>query len=132
MYRCTDCERNFENYAVLGETHGMSGQPYEKIIVCPYCCSSAVEQIKANFCRCCGVRLKQRQKEYCSKQCRIRGFKLWQLEARRKRSLLASPINILIKELEQFNKLHKTRYSYGQYVGLIRPRLIGEEAALCL
>ncbi len=132
MYRCTDCQKIFEECERAAERHGLCSPPYEKITVCPFCYSTAIEKIEAHHCRCCGVRLSGKTREYCSESCRIRGMKLWRLEAARKRKILSNPISIILSELVSYNELHKTAYSYGQYVSLIRPRLMGKDGKLCL
>ena len=39
MYRCTDCNREFEYSEVVFETHGLDTPPFERRRRCPFCAS---------------------------------------------------------------------------------------------
>lgn len=133
MYRCTDCGKIFEDFKEYKEKHGLKSPPFESIAVCPFCGSTAVQPIKVKHCRCCGARLKDDGREYCSEACHARGMKMWIMEIRRKRRWLQNPINIILNELEQYNKIHSTTYTYGQYVAAVRPRLKKrKDGTICL
>lgn len=123
MYYCKDCKSKFENFKTATERHGLDCPPYEKIDVCPYCMSENIEEYTVKHCRYCGARLKRLDGVYCNNECRRKGEKLWRIETKRRKQLAQSPINITVKKLEEYNKLHNTNYSYGQFVSIILPRL---------
>lgn len=121
MYCCTDCKKTFFNPRECYETHGLKTPPFERHLVCPYCKGSVVP-VEVAHCRYCGARLPEGATEYCNNACRHRGEILWRREARRRKLLHDNPISQLIRMVEQYNREHKTNYSYGQYVALILPQ----------
>ena len=123
MYNCKDSKRRFENFKVIIERHGLDSAPYQKIAVCPICGGTDLEQFAVSHCRYCGARLKRKDGVYCGPQCRKNGEILWRLEEKRRKQRTQDPVNIITKRLEEYNKLHKTNYSYGQFVSLVLPRL---------
>ena len=127
MYYCNDCKKEFTKSIKKFETHGLSSPPYEAFYLCPFCISTNYREIEIKYCRCCGARLKNQQAEYCSDKCKITLEKLRREEYKKHKQLLESPLIKLIKEVEAYNKLHSTKYSYGQYVALIKPRIKGDK-----
>ncbi len=119
MYRCTDCEKVFISARTVFETHGMVSPPYERRKVCPVCGSENFTEMVVRHCRCCGARLKEGRYDYCDESCRIRGEKLWQRQARRRRRYESSPLYMKVAKIERYNREHGTDLSYGQYVALI-------------
>ena len=124
MYRCEDCNRKFEKPKKVVETHGQTTPPYEVFYLCPFCNSTSFKKIEVSYCKCCGRRLNNSTAVYCSETCRVTAIKLKQKEEKRKQENLKNPLNILIKEVEAYNTKHNTNYSYGQYVTLIKPKLL--------
>ena len=45
-----------------------------------------------------------------------------QKETEYKERLMGSPIYTLARELEEYNNRHKTKYSYGQYIALVKAK----------
>ena len=125
MYRCKDCNRKFEIPKKVIETHGQTAPPFEVFYLCPFCNSTNFEKIIVGYCRCCGRRLNKPSDYYCSESCRLNAIKLKRKEELRKQALIRNPLSILIKEVEDYNNEHKTKYSYGQYVTIIKPKLGG-------
>lgn len=127
MYYCSDCKKEFLKPIKKYETHGLNHPPYEAFYVCPFCNSTNYNENKAKYCKCCGARLKTQQINYCSDKCKINYEKLKREEYKRHKKLVDSPLVKLIKEVEGFNKQNGTKYSYGQYVALIKPKLKGRK-----
>lgn len=122
MYTCKNCGCEFENAKIVYQSHGLLNPPYEEIFVCPDCESTNFENKKVTHCRCCGAKLLNNEKKYCSDKCEKLGIALRQKEQKRKKEYLESPICRLVKEVENYNKTHRTNYSYGQYVALVKPK----------
>lgn len=123
MYQCRDCGCEFETAGVEFERHGLDCPPYERILVCPVCRSTDFEEQKHPHCRCCGALLPPGRREYCSDACRVRGKKLWEQQQHRRTALRENPLVMLVREADEYNRLHGTCYTYGQYTALIRPKL---------
>ncbi len=119
MFICCDCQCEFESPKKIIEKHSLDTGPYEAIYVCPFCNSNDFKIKSHTHCRCCGAKLSNTGSEFCSNECKNRGRMLWKNELKRRKELLINPINILIRELENYNKKHNTNYSYGQYVAII-------------
>lgn len=119
MYFCYDCLREFESPKEIEEKHGFSSPPYEKQYVCPYCYSYYFTNKINTHCRCCGAKLPKGKTNYCNDACAKKGKELWEKQIKHKRKQLISPLNLIIRELENYNKVHCTNYSYGQYVAII-------------
>lgn len=118
MYYCKACGGKFETPQKIYETHGFFTPPYEEIYICPFCNSTAFKKITHTHCRCCGARLIDTSKEYCSESCKNKGERLWKKQIEKFKSQLDSPINRIIREMDEFNKTNDTNYSYGQFVAL--------------
>lgn len=123
MFYCPDCGYEFEKSKNLYETHGLDTPPFERLSVCPFCNSPHFYEKVTAHCRCCGIKISSDQNGYCSKKCKEKGEFLRAKERRRKNLKINSPINIILRELEMYNQVHKTNYSYGQYVAIIKPKL---------
>jgi len=53
IYKCLDCENEFETPKTIEESHGFTTPPYEMIATCPLCNS---ENYKETYkCDQCGV-----------------------------------------------------------------------------
>lgn len=114
MYRCTDCAMEFEYVEVAFETHGLSTPPYERIKRCPFCRSTEYEEVKDPHCRFCGSRLRDTG-EYCSDRCKKAGEKYFADQRKNRERFENSPIAAAVREVAEYNRLHSTKYSYGQY-----------------
>ncbi len=123
MYECQDCSHRFENPLMLVDTHSLATPPYESYGACPACKSTFLRKVKVFHCRCCGARLPVGRTEYCNDYCRQQGRKLWLREGNRKKRMLTDPLNVLVRRLDEYNRQNNTKYSYGQFVGIILPRL---------
>lgn len=122
MFYCKSCGYEFDHADVTYETHGLQSPPFEEICVCPACRSTDFFEKSSTHCRCCGSRLPAGAKDYCCETCRTRGEKLWKKERKRRNVLSQSPLNLLVKEVDAYNRKNGTNYSYGQYVALIQPK----------
>ena len=122
MHCCKDCGHEFTYCDYIEEDHTKEGIAYEKIRVCPNCKSSNFTEQEAQHCRCCGRKLPRGTQEYCNSLCRRRGELMWQEQAKRRNIKYKSPIELIIREIEEYNKAHNTNYSYGFYVGNILKR----------
>ena len=120
MYICHECGYEFKKPKKLTETHDLPNPPYEIIYVCPQCKSTDFEIKKVSHCHCCGAKILYGDSMYCSEACKIKGEKLWLKEALDKDLLSQSPVYQLVREAEEYNKIHNTKYSYGQFVALIK------------
>ncbi len=118
MLYCKKCGYYFERPVTVYEKHGFSHPPYEKSLACPSCGGNDFSERITTHCRCCGSKLGKADEEYCSQGCRERGEKLWKREQKRKKLEFENPINVIIRELMQYNHTRGTDYSYGQYVAL--------------
>lgn len=107
MYFCESCGSFFDNNTT-----------------CPYCNSEDIRVADFTHCRCCGAKLQIGQREYCCETCEKKGKILWEKERRRRRLSLVSPLNLVLKEIANYNKEHNTKLSYGQYVALIKEKKI--------
>lgn len=123
MYYCSDCSCEFETAALFTETHGFTSPPFEELGCCPFCGSGNVKEKAGSYCRCCGARLGNSEREYCSPSCRKRGEEMRRWEIKKKRLVFSSPIFQVVREVDEYNRKNGTDYSYGQYVTLIKPYL---------
>lgn len=127
MYHCKECGKKFERPKIVKETHNLNGPPFEKFALCPFCNSTNFNEIIIKHCHCCGARLKPHQIEFCSDECKITAEKLRLEEYKRLKKLNENPLVIMIKEVDEYNATHNTKFSYGQYVTLIKPKILKEE-----
>ena len=127
MFYCSDCDFEFEKPYKLYEKHGMTSPPYELLSVCPNCKGTNFYEKITTHCRSCGARLMNNEKDYCSKKCRENGENLSKIERRRRKQMSESPLNEIIRQVNAYNKQNNTKYSYGQYVALILPKIKAEK-----
>jgi hypothetical protein len=120
MYICKECAYEFWNPLILKEAHGFEHPPYEELCVCPSCKSTNFEKAKSRFCHYCGAKLREEQSLYCNDRCKRQGERLFALERRRKKLAADSELFKIVREIDSYNKAHKTRISYGQYVAKMR------------
>ena len=123
MYYCSDCGCEFETTAVFCETHGLTSPPFEELRCCPFCGSGNIKEKAVSYCRCCGARLGNSERVYCSPSCRKRGEEMRRREMKKQRLIFSSPLFQIVREVDEYNRKNGTDYSYGQYVTLIKPRL---------
>ena len=127
MYECQDCGHHFKFFVQDSEKHGLNTPPYEKYGKCPVCSSGYIREVKVAHCRYCGARLPAGKTDYCNEDCRTRGNELWKREAIRKNLRNTDPLVIMMKQTEEYNRIHGTNYSYGQFVAFILPDIKGED-----
>lgn len=123
MYYCSDCGCEFETAALFTETHGFTTPPFEERRCCPLCGSGNIKEKAVSYCRCCGARLGNCEREYCSPSCRKRGEEMRRREIKKQRLVFSSPLFETVREVDEYNRKNGTDYSYGQYVTLIKPYL---------
>lgn len=119
MYQCRDCGRRFEAAERIRDEI-KSGRA-----ACPHCGGGAFSAVQSTHCRYCGARLPPGAEEYCNAHCRRRGELMWERERRRRGEQRVHPLYTTARAVETYNQAHGTRYSYGQFVTLILPRLNG-------
>lgn len=118
MYYCTDCKKQFFDPKIIFERHNNLPPPYERKAFCPYCESENIVLLKARHCKCCGAKLSYKNTgDYCDDSCKKRGMRLWELEAKRRKERLLSPVYAAVRAVEKYNKEHGTSLSYGKYYG---------------
>ncbi len=119
MYRCMYCKSKFNKPEIMYETDVSGFKTGKAIAVCPVCGKREIEKSESRHCKCCGARLSDANKtDYCNAACRRRGERLWTAQEERKRKKLLSPLSQILKELEEYNKAHKTRLSYGRFIAI--------------
>ena len=123
MYVCQDCGHIFASAHSYNEKHLLDSPPFEKRNACPSCKSELLFKKEVSHCRCCGARLSHGKVDYCDDTCRRRDKKLREMEEKRNRKRSVDPLFAAVRELEVYNRSNNTRYSYGQYVAIIKPRL---------
>ncbi|MBO4467883.1 MAG: hypothetical protein J5766_01145 [Clostridia bacterium] len=116
MYYCTDCKNFFNDPIKFKEKDYAFGEHCEISLFCPHCKSSYIKKTEAEYCRCCGRRLRKGQHIYCSRACMKNGDRLYKLQKERKARLMDSPIYVIVRKLREYNEKHKTNLSYGQFV----------------
>lgn len=120
MYYCTDCkifveDPKLKNFKISGKK--------ESAALCPVCLRK-LTKAEPEYCRYCGNRLKEESRDgYCGDTCRRLGRKLWTREIRRRRKIKEDPIARILRMLTYYNNEHNTKYSYGQFVSLVLPKL---------
>ena len=117
MFYCKTCKQKFAKPNTVFESHGMSSPPFEKLYLCPYCGSERI-QTAATHCRCCGAKLFEQTGEYCCEKCRTRGKEMWRHEKKKRKKLAAEPLFQIVREVDEYNRNHTKKVSYGTYVFL--------------
>lgn len=120
MYYCTDCKMFIEDPKFKIRKSGGKKETYA---LCPICLNELIMSAP-EYCRYCGTRLTGEERDgFCTENCRRLGRRLWTKEMRRRRKFKDDPIARILRMLTSYNREHKTRYSYGQFVSLILPTL---------
>ncbi len=120
MYYCTDCkifveDPKFKNLKIEGRKG--------KRALCPIC-SGALTENTPLYCRYCGTKLSGTEADgFCTETCRRLGRRLWTKEMRRRKKIKDDPIARVLRMLTSYNREHNTRYSYGQFVSLVLPKI---------
>ena len=120
MYYCTECNSKFNNIKQIYEKHNLSTPPYEKVLCCPFCGGKEIKEMVYTHCKCCGARMKNTNREYCSDICEKKGKKIWEKQNQKINKEKSNPINKVLRELNEYNKKSKSKLSYGQYVAFIK------------
>ncbi len=123
MYECLDCGCRFDTVFTDFEKHGLQRPPYEQYSCCPACYSRRIRKVKNLHCRCCGAKLPKERTEYCSDACCKNWYALQNRERKRRKMRFCDQLHTVVRQAEEYNKEHGTRYSYGQFIALIMPRL---------
>ena len=129
MYYCRNCHSEFETPKIVTEKHGLTSPPFETFCVCPFCRSTDYKEMTVKYCHSCGARLSNINKTYCNDACRLTAMRLRKKEALKREKLIGSQLTILLREVERYNAEHNTKFSYGQYVAIIRPELLRSKNA---
>ena len=120
MYYCTDCKMFIED--PIYRTRRRGGEK-RRMALCPLCAGELIISAP-EYCRYCGSRLTGEEKDgFCTDNCRRLGKKLWTKEMRRRRKIKEDPIARVLRMLDTYNREHSTKYSYGQFVSLVLPKL---------
>lgn len=122
MYYCPECGLEFSAPKKDFETHGYNSPPFESIYCCPNCNGTSFYEKITTHCRCCGAKIGNNKKDYCSDVCEKKGEKLWMREIKRRKMHLTHPLFSMVREVNLYNSENGTNYSYGQYIALIKPK----------
>ena len=114
MYCCQDCGVEFIYVEVVFEKHNLDSPPYERVKRCPRCHSTNYKEKEESFCGYCGRRI-MNGKEFCGEFCRNSAVAEQKRAEERKIKYETSPVILALKEVEEYNHIHKTKYSYGEY-----------------
>ncbi len=117
MYRCTDCEKEFEFLKIVFETHRLDSPPYERRKLCPHCGSGGYIRLENTHCNFCGAKLKKPGK-YCSARCKEAGERYYERERENRKIFRNSPVAKAVMEVSEYNRINGTKYSYGKYFSL--------------
>ncbi len=129
MYECTDCGQKFDRPVYVSEKHGLDNPPFERTALCPACKGSNFRELPPRYCRCCGAKISHLKGEYCSETCEKRGIALRAKDHLRAQQRQTNPLEQIVRQAETYNRIHGTRYSYGQFVALILPKCKKGETA---
>ncbi len=128
MYICKDCKKHFSQLKEISERHNLDNPPFEQLAVCPNCGSSAIEEERPHYCRCCGARLKSGVYGYCNNACRKKGERMWIRQEQNKTVIEKGALSRLVCGVKRYNAENGTNYSYGQFVAVVLPGLSKSEA----
>ncbi len=117
MYRCQDCEKSFRYVEVVFEKHDLNSPPYERIKRCPFCKSLNYRSYRECYCGCCGAPTED-GREYCNDSCKRVGEALKEAEKKKQQFIRNFDVSRAIKEVDEYNRRNKTKYSYGQYFNM--------------
>lgn len=120
MYYCTDCKMFIEDpvYRTVKK-----GAEKRRRALCPVCRGELIISAP-EYCRYCGNRLTGSERDgFCTDACRRLGRKLWTKEMRRRKKIKDDPIARVLRMLAAYNLEHHTKYSYGQFVSLVLPKI---------
>lgn len=126
MYYCQDCDYEFLYAEEVEERHNFENPPFEKIAVCPNCKGTKFSKIENRYCKYCGRKLKENMHDYCTKECKRRGEIMWREQARRKNLYEKNSLISVTRKLEEYNKSHNTKYTYGIFVSKILNKTTGQ------
>ncbi len=114
MYKCKKCGAVFNCYDIFMERYYPSVMPSVPAKHCPSCKSEKVTVYDGKYCACCGIVIDEWQ-EYCSAECEHTAKLLQEREEKRKRLVRSFEISLAVREVEDYNREHGTRLSYGEY-----------------
>ena len=117
MFKCKSCEKTFDAPKLRYITHGLDTPPYEAVSLCPLCGSSEIERQSKSYCYFCGLEAPEGQR-YCSGYCKKQGEPYRIRAERRDKEIKSFRISKGLAEVEEYNRAHNTRLSYGQYFAL--------------
>ncbi len=115
MYFCKKCKSEFKNPLI--ERGNGEWSIYSTVLLCPECGSDGIEYLPPVYCGFCGFQV-SRGKSFCSETCKRMAEKYNRREKERKKKVEEFDVSKAIKEVDSYNKKHKTAYSYGQYFAL--------------
>ena len=117
MYRCCDCNKEFEYVEVVFESHGLSTPPFERRHRCPFCASPNFIEKESRHCHFCGSKM-DTEKDYCSDRCKLLGERYFKEQAKNLELFKNSSVARAVREVAKYNKENGTKYSYGKYFSL--------------
>lgn len=115
MYECKKCKAEFSLPVV---ELAPSGDLNEAVTYCPNCMSVHIRKIEVKKCAFCLKETALKGEKYCSDICRKFGEESEKRSAENQKKKQAFDVAKAIKEVDEFNKIHRTNYSYGQYFAL--------------
>lgn len=115
MYECKNCKAEFSLPVV---EFAKSGDINDVVRYCPNCMSLHIDKIEVKKCAFCLKERVSRGEKYCSDFCKRFGEESEKRSAERKRKVQEFDVAKAIVEVDEYNKKHRTSYSYGQYFAL--------------
>ena len=115
MYECKDCKAEFETPVIDYETRDERCRP---VTYCPKCMSLNISYIESYYCAFCGAVRVAKGEVYCSDSCRRFGEEIERRMAERRAKIKDFEVTKAVAEVEEYNRTHGTKYSYGQYFAL--------------
>lgn len=114
MFKCKKCGAVFNSCDTFMERYYPTVLPVSGHKHCPECKSDRVGLYEGKFCACCGIRIEEWQ-EYCSPDCERLAKILKEREEKRKKLVRSFELSLAVREVEDYNRTHGTRLSYGEY-----------------
>lgn len=117
MYECLNCGKTGNIPLIDYQRHDLTLPPWEAVLRCPKCKSTELKHIPKTFCGFCGQETKE-GKKYCNHICEKLGEEYRKKQEEKRRLIQQFDVTRAIAEVDEYNRLHNTDYSYGKYFAL--------------
>lgn len=115
MYECKKCKSEFSLPVV---EFARSGDINDVVSYCPNCMSIHISKVEVKKCAFCLKKTALKGEKYCSDFCKKFGEESEKKSAESRKKVQEFDVAKAIIEVDEFNKEHRTNYSYGQYFAL--------------